>query len=219
MGEPIVSRLRRWAPVTLACVPDTDGEIADAAGRLEDLLALVHAAEEDDRAQGADPDLPAALAGDRASRAATAIASAVRAGEHNRAQPYRPDGRYQLVPLAFVHLDAGELHTMGAAVRALGASLLPGANPLVVQVLDDYASSSPGRSTGPEDLVVEAARLHGLLDLPWDDHVARLADALPAGVGDVTLSPALHDDYETVAGRVLRIWHHGDPLAPFLYRG
>jgi len=61
---------------------------------------------------------------------------------------------------------------MGAAVRALGFGLLPGAPDLLAGTLHRFADSAaaPERisrqgteGADPADLVVEAARLHGLL--------------------------------------------------------
>ena len=71
----------------------------------------------------------------------------------------------------------------------------------------------------PEDRIAEAARLHGLLSLPWDNDVSLLARVLPAGAGRVVLDEATSAAYQRVVDRILGIWHAGDPLARFLYRG
>ena len=66
--------------------------------------------------------------------------------------------------------------------------------------------------------IAEAARLHGLLSLPWDDTVSTLFAVLPPGAGRVVLDQGAHAAYERLVDRILGIWHAGDPLAPYLYR-
>ncbi len=142
------------------------------------------------------------------------------------ARPLRNDGREQLVPLMVLEVATEDLHAVGLGLtsRALGRALLPGGHSTVAEALEDMAaghldSSLIGDRPTPADLVAEAARLHGLLDLPPDDHVARLTAALPGGGGDVVLSPQLEEDYELLVDRFLAIWHVGDRLAAYLYRG
>ncbi len=71
----------------------------------------------------------------------------------------------------------------------------------------------------PEGLIAEASRLHGLLSLPWDDTLSTLFAVLPPGVGRVVLDQGAHAAYQRLVDRILGIWHAGDPLAPYLYRG
>lgn len=224
MRDPFVSRLRRHAPAAIVCVPHHDSHVRAALGHLEGLLASLRSAE----LGGAGPAaaLPPSLAGGAGLAAVEAVAAAIQAGGRNPAKPRRRDG-HQLVALSFVHPDRAQLFAMGAAVRALGSGLLPGAPDLLAGTLHRFADTvaPPERISrqGPEgadpaDLVVEAARLHGLLDLPWDDHVARLAAALPTGAGEVTLTGRLLDDHDAVVRRILGIWTASNLEPPDRYR-
>jgi hypothetical protein len=57
----------------------------------------------------------------------------------------------------------------------------------------------------PEDLVAEAARLHGLLWLRWDETVSRIAAVLPDDAGRVVLDEATHAAYQQLVDRILGI--------------
>lgn len=59
---------------------------------------------------------------------------------------------------------------------------------------------------------MEAARLQGLLALPWDDDLGRLACALGARTGRVVLDEATYACYQRVLDRILAIWSTGSPL-------
>ena len=219
MGDRLVSRLRPHAPSAIVCIPHEDGHLRAALGRLEDLLVSLRSAEHDGSGpRAASGALPPPLAGGAGLTAVATLAAAVKAGDRNPARPRQLGGRL-VVALSFVHLDRAQLFTMGAAVRALGSGLLPGAPDLLAGTVRRFADNvtdpewitRPGaKGADPVELVVEAARLHGLFDLPWDDHVARLAAALPAGAGDVTLTRRLQDDHEAVLWRVLGIWTASD---------
>jgi hypothetical protein len=111
---------------------------------------------------------------------------------------------------------AADLVQLGLAAQALGQAWALRHDELVADALAEMAGTD-GRK--PEDLVAEAARLHGLLSLAWDDDVSQLARALPASGGRVVLTEATHGAYRRVVDRILGIWHAGDPRAPFLYRG
>lgn len=225
--RPLLDRLRRWAPHTVTSVPDDDGTVGAALTRLQELLSALRWAEHD-----LGPDgwtLPEPLANGVALAAADRVAEAVADVAGHSALPLSPGGA-RLVPLSFARLEVAELHLVGAAIRALGAALLPGANPQLLEAIEHHAAgaadpagiSLPGRApTDVEDLVVEAASVHGLLDLPWDHTVARLADVLgPAAANrTVTLTPDLHADYQVVAERIVGIWHHGDARARARYQG
>ncbi len=53
----------------------------------------------------------------------------------------------------------------------------------------------------------------------WEDRWSGPAGATPGGAGDVLLSPQLEENYELLVDRFLAIWHVGDRLAAYLYRG
>lgn len=221
-GPSLTSRLRPWAPHTVACVPQPAGAVVAALDRLDELLGVL-----DQAGRVTHPRIPPRLAAAGAQAAVRRVTRAVVAVPADPALPRTGDGR-QLAPLGFVDLQAADVHAIGRSARVFGRALLPGGHPTVADALATIAAgprsadgiSVPGRSpSAVEDLVAEAARLHGLLDLPWDDHVARLATALPPGAGAVTLTGRLEHDYDVVTSRLVVIWHHGDHLAPARYRG
>ena len=113
-------------------------------------------------------------------------------------------------------MEAADLIQLGLGVQALGRAWASRSDELVVDVLQDMAGTLRRK---PEDLIAEAARLHGLLSLPWDDTVSTLFAVLPPGVGRVVLDQGAHAAYGRLVDRILSIWHVGDPLAPYLYRG
>jgi len=194
MDKDLVDRLREHADRRPAAVPDTDGEVRAALDRLDELLGAV--VDDDSRGSPSSAGQLTPAARQALWRLSRAVSEAERAPV---AQPVAPDGRYEFVPLAWVAVERADLVAVGLAVQALGRG-----------VGDD----------DDEDVTdAEAARLHGLLSLPWDDDVALLAGVLAAGAGRVVLDEAAHQAYQRVVKRILGIWHVGDALAPLLYRG
>jgi len=211
MDKDLVDRLREHADRRPAAVPDTDGEVRAALDRLDELLGAVV----DDDSRGS-PSSAGQLT-PAARQALWRLSRAVSEAEHGPvAQPVAPDGRYELVPLAWVAVERADLVAVGLAVQALGRAWGVGDDE---EVTDAVAALAEAYRMKPEDLVAEAARLHGLLSLPWDDDVALLAGVLAAGAGRVVLDEAAHQAYQRVVKRILGIWHVGDALAPWLYRG
>ena len=209
MDEAAVNRLRAHAVLRPVAVPDTEGEIQSALGRLDELLTMATPPED-------DPDLAATVDADAGDTVAC-LAAAVRAAESGpAAQPIAPDGRYELIPIAWAHVETADVIELGLTVQALGRAWASRSDELVVDVLQDLAKTTRRK---PEDLIAEAARLHGLLSLPWDDTVSALVEALPSGAGRVVLDHPTHSAYQRLVDRILGIWHAGDRLAPYLYRG
>ncbi len=211
MDEATADRLRAHAVMRPVAIPDTDGEVQGALATLGDLVAMVTPDQEEGAASGlgtVDSD-----DGDAVAR----LAVAVRVAEAGSpAQPIAPDGRYQLTPIAWAHVETADLIQLGLGVQALGRAWASRSDELVVDVLQDMAGTLRRK---PEDLIAEAARLHGLLSLPWDDTVSTLFAVLPPGAGRVVLDQGAHAAYQRLVDRILAIWHAGDPLAPYLYRG
>ena len=115
--------------------------------------------------------LPSALAGGSGLASVRTIGAALRVAKADPARPLGNDGREQLVPLMVLEVATEDLHAVGLTSRALGRALLPGGHSTVAEALEDMAaghldSSLIGDRRTPQDLVAEAARLHGLLDLP-----------------------------------------------------
>ncbi|HET7486554.1 MAG TPA: hypothetical protein VFJ85_01400 [Acidimicrobiales bacterium] len=211
MDKDLVDRLREHADRRPVAVPDTDGEVRAALDRLDELLGAVV---DDD---GLRSPTAAGQLTPAARQALWRLSRVVSEAERGPvAQPVAPDGRYELVPLAWAAVERADLIAVGLAVQALGRAWGLGDDEDVANAVAELAEAYRMK---PEDLVAEAARLHGLLSLPWDDDVALLADVLAAGAGRVVLDAAAHQAYERVVGRILGIWHVGDPLAPWLYRG
>ncbi len=215
MDDAEVDRLREHADKRLVTIPDTDGEVQVALRRLDELLGLVAARKDGDPDHGAELGQ---LAVGPSREAVARLAAAVQTAQAEpAAQPVAPDGRYELVPLAWAIVERADLVQLGLAAQALGRAWALRHDELVADALAEVARKTDRGE--PEDLVTEAARLQGLLSLPWDDDVSQLARTLPAGGGRVVLTEATHGAYQRVVDGILGIWHAGDPLAPFLYRG
>ncbi|HVA41929.1 MAG TPA: hypothetical protein VNF50_00435 [Acidimicrobiales bacterium] len=204
----------------LVAVPDTEGELGTLLEDLEEvLLALLPG---DGRLEDDDP-LPAPLGDGTALEALRRIESEVLPAERVPAvSPLAPDGHFELVPLRFVRLDPADLATLAEALAALGLATLPGRNELVGDVLDERAAGrrrlgEQGRSVG--ELVADFARAHGLLDLVPDADTELLADRLDNRAGRVVLTGDEHEAYRRLTERALAMFHSGDALARFLYRG
>lgn len=98
MDEPKMDQLREHAEKRLVAIPDMEGEVQAALGRLDELLGLVTAWQEEEPDRG-DAGVNQLAAGP-SRKAAGRLASAVRAAETEPpAQPMAPDGRYELVPI------------------------------------------------------------------------------------------------------------------------
>ena len=215
MDERMMDQLREHAEKRLVAIPDTEGEVQAALGRLDQLLGLVAAWQEEDHDRGEVGLDQLALGPSR--EAVWRLASAVRrSGGEATGSTSAPDGRYELVPLGWAVVERADLVQLGLAAQALGRAWALRHDELVADALAEMAEAEAGR---PEDLVAEAARLQGLMALGWDDDVSHLAHALPVNGGRVVLSEAAHRAYERVVDRILGIWHAGDSLVPFLYRG
>ena len=204
MDEVDVDRLRAHADWRPVAIPDIQGEISGALGDLDEMFAMA----------GPDAEFPEDVtviteaARDAVGRLSIAV---YKAEEGPLAQPVAPDGHYELGAHAKGNLEAADLIQLGLAVQDMGRAWAARSEDPIVDVLQDLAEVH----RKPEDLVAEAARLHGLLSLPWDATVS----TLPAGAGRVVLNGATHAAYERLVDRILGIWHAGDVLAPILYRG
>ncbi|HZT66127.1 MAG TPA: hypothetical protein VFA11_10100 [Acidimicrobiales bacterium] len=204
----------------LVAVPDTEGELVYLLEGLEEvLLSLLPAEGDSDDWQPPGPPL-----GDGSALGALQrVGSEVRAAEREPVvQPLAPDGRFELVPLHFVRLDPADLATVGEALAELGRATLPGGDELVAEVLTERAAGGrhPGDRGQPvAQLVASYARAHGLLDLAPDEDTELLAGCLENRQGQVVLTGAEHDAYRRLTERALGMFHTGDPLARFLYRG
>ena len=202
------------AHLRLVTVPDTDGDLLMLLGVLEDILISLVPFDHDPE----DWSPPASPLGDGSTlRALRRVISELAAAERTPApQPIAPDGRFELVPLRFLTLDAADLSVVGEALAAFGRATLPGGDEFVADVLAEHAAA---RGQGAAELVAGASRAHGLLDLPADADTGLLAERLARGSGRAVLTPLELTAYERVTDRVLAMFHAGDPLARFLYRG
>jgi hypothetical protein len=222
MPEPLdLNRLRRHAPTTLVCLPENadpahqTSDVAAVANLTGDVLRHIRARLDMDPTRGGS--LPAPL-GDHGTVAAVARLEAA-IGDAYRRIPARPvtAGGTELTPLRWTQLARDDVAALGRTGRALGTAVLPPANELVAGLLQDLLHERQR----PQDLVADIARLHGLLELAWDDDVALLAAQLTPGdlPRKMVLDHAAVDAYRRVTDRIVAIWHLGDPLASWLYRG
>ena len=203
-------------PTRTIVIPDTDGELSCWLDRLEEiLLALTPLS---DGAE--DWDAPASPIGDGA--ALDALQKLSRACHRaERAAPVTliaPDGRFELIPLHTVPTDTDDVETILAALRMLGAVTSGAAyDHTIADVLADHAARA--RRT-PADLVAGCTRGLTLLDPVGVDDATVLAALLQDQHAErIVLSPDQHDAYRRLTGEHLAVFHTGDPLARFLYRG
>ena len=89
-------RLRAHAETRLVAIPDTEGEVLAALGRLDELLGWVAAWQE----PGGAGHFDAGPSWEAVRRLVSAVVVSVEAAEPP-AQPLASDGRYELVPLAW----------------------------------------------------------------------------------------------------------------------
>jgi hypothetical protein len=95
-------------------------------------------------------------------------------------------------PICTVPVSPDDLAVLGAASRELGRSQLPGGNPAVAAALDRAARPL---ERSPQQLIMQLARVHGVLDL--DDRTT------PDGTGPPPPT-------EPLALRIATMWHAGD---------
>ena len=201
MANPASSRL--------VVVPDTDGDLADALGVLEEVLLQLQPHEPDD-----EPAAPG-LGADEL-HALQRIAMRIHAAEQADDIPalYAPDGGLEYLPLRFVTLLGEDLDAVGTAIAALGASLLPGGDSYAREALDNFVRDRQR----PQDLVVRFAQAHAVFDLAIDDDMVLLAHTLIDKTGRVVLTADQDQAYRRYTDRVLAL-NFNDPLDRYLYRG
>ncbi|BBG03200.1 MULTISPECIES: hypothetical protein [Pseudonocardia] len=119
-----------------------------------------------------------------------------------QARPGHPPGPCPDLCLVAVH--PADVEPLGRLARELGRCLLPGAATTTTGAL---ARAAGAAGTGPCGLVLELARVHGLLDL---DH-GRDAELLYTLAGVRTTGAATLAAHDRVAGRVAAMWAAGDP--------
>jgi hypothetical protein len=193
----------------LVAVPDTDEELVLLLGRLEEVLLALVPVESDD-------EPPPISLGAVAVAAVQNIRGAIVAAEHGpTAQLLGRGGTFELLPMRFVELDDVDLAALGAAVAALGMSLLPGGDEFTHELLAGFADD-PAR---PSELVAGFARAHGLVDLAADADTWTVAGRIAGETGRVVLSAAEETAYQRVTDRALNMFFLNDPLVRFLYRG
>ncbi|MEU6697212.1 hypothetical protein [Pseudonocardia sp. NPDC046786] len=142
----------------------------------------------------APPDATAA-----AVRSWSLLSGPLRAAQ---ARPGYPPGPCPDLCLVAVH--PADIEPIGRLARELGRCLLPGARPTTARTLLRAASAA---ATGPCGLVVELARMHGVLDL---DH-GQDAELLYALAGVRTTGATILAAHDRVAGRVAAMWAAGEP--------
>jgi hypothetical protein len=196
-------------------VPDLGEALTAALMSTEEMFVAVGMAV---KFGGLVTPLPPPLDGRTALGAAVRVAWAVAPTQSGpgRVLPrlLAPDGRTRHVALRFVELDPADLEVLGAAARAVGRCVLPGAGvDELTAVLEQHAA---GRDTTVGALVFQLARLHGLLDLAWTDDVALLYSRIcAAGPADVVLTSAEEAAYQRTAGRFDGMWTPGSGAIRF----
>lgn len=215
MDEAKMDQLSEHAEKRLVAIPNTEGEVQAALGRLEELLGLVTAWQEEQPDRG-DAGASQLTAGP-SRKAVGRLASAVRAAETEPpAQPVAPEGRYELVspcagrcracrPRAARPGRPGPWPAVGTSPRRAGGRCHArdggsrGSQPRGSRGRSRPASGTDGAGLGRRCQPPSACA-------PGERR-ARGAQRSSARV------------YQRVVDRILGIWHAGDSLAPFLYRG
>lgn len=204
----------------LVVVPDLDRELTGAFADVEELLLTLRWQETE------DPDEPvahpAALAAGVALQAVRRIADTIRPTQTDpdtSAGPrlLGPDGRYEHVPLRFVHLRAGDVQALSAAAAALGG---PVRSEEVTDALEAHAGHRRPDRAVPDPvaaLVALVARLAGVLDLAWTEDCELLRARIEPAPSDVTLSAAEEAAYQRTVTRISGMWALGDPVDRFTY--
>jgi hypothetical protein len=195
-------------------VPDLGDALTGALRSVEELFVALGIAAKFRNLPVPDP-LAGGVALGAAVRVAWAIAPTQSARRRVLPRLLAPDGRTAHAPLRFFEVDAADLAVLGAAAAVLGGALLPGAaDGQLAGVLTDHAR---GCDTTAGSLVVQLARLHGLLDLPWTDDVQLLhARIAAAGTVDVVLTQTEDAAYRRTVERFDAMWAAGSGVAPFL---
>jgi len=197
-------------------IPDTDGELSCWLDRLEEILLALTPLPDD----AGDWERPAVPIGDgTALDALQNLSVALHRAE--RATPVAliaPDGRFELVPLLAIPTDTDDVETILAALRMLGAVTSgTGWDDTIADALADHAARA--RLT-PADLVVGCTRALTLLDPVDVDDATVLAALLQDEHAErIVLSPDQHNAYRRLTSEHLAVFHTGDHLARFLYRG
>ena len=179
--------------------------------RLEELLLAVNPVDE-------DWEPPAPPLGDGTALAAhqRVFTSVLAAERVAAASPIAPNRRFELIPIRFALMDPADLRKVAEALAAFGQATLPGGDDLVAGVLADHAAV---HRLSVAELIAGCARAHGLLDLGADNDTARLTALLQTAEGRVVLDADDHAAYGRYVERVITLFHGGDPLTRFLYRG
>lgn len=200
MADPESSRL--------VVIPDTDGDLADALGLLEEVLLHLQPYEPDDE------PAPPGLGADEL-HALQRIAMRIYAEERAETPDlYTPDGTFNYPPLRFVTLLSEDLDVVGTAIAALGAALAFGDDGYARHALNNFQR---GRQT-PEELIVRLAQTHATLDLAVDDDTRLLARTLIDKTGRVVLTPDQNQAYRRYTDRILAL-NLDNPFDRYLYRG
>lgn len=153
--------------------------------------------------------MPAPLAAGVALRAWGRLQAAIRPVQQGAADPA---GRTLYPALGFVTVASGDVAVLGAAAARMGQSRGPGGHRGVADALERSAAAT---NRTCEQLIVQVARVHGVLDLDLG------ADGdIPVELGAdgrmfVAPPPATVVAHRRIAGRVYTMWQAGqDPKVP-----
>lgn len=202
-------------------LPDLDRDLTDALGEVEELLLTVRWQET------GDPDdlvtHPPALARGVALQALRRVTDTVRPTQTDPdtatgPRLLGPDGRYEHVPLRFIHLRARDIEALSAAAAALGE---PVRTEAVEDALRLHAEHrAPDRRFPDPDtaLVALVARVAGVLDLAWTPDAELLHARLDrSDTASVVLTAAEEAAYQRVITRFNQMWTLADPVERFTY--
>lgn len=188
----------------LRAVPHVPGEWS----RIVDLVtgALFGLAEEQ-RSTGAVPDV---LDNGRAlrswSRVATALVPVLQSG---------PAGRFLSPRLDFVAVDPADVAALGDLARRLGRCLLPGMenDPPRARLTIALDRAACAAVTTPAEIVLQLARVHGVLDLPLGGD-GEILHRWGADGPLFTRPPgSAIGAHRRIAARVYAMWVAGAPLS------
>lgn len=204
----------------MVLLPSLDGEIEATMSVFDEVLvalANVFADELD-----ADPSwqppgnlaqLPAFYDIDAPARhdAFGRISGAVRDAAERSGRVLTPDGRYEHLPIRVVLVDDDDVARFGRVVAGLRELVAAGGG-VVTEIIEDRA---PGRSAA--DVVDAVGRVHLLVALDATEFTALLVDELGDGRRDVVLSVAGEACYQSVADRLVHVYHEHSAIDRYLY--
>lgn len=210
-------------------VPDLGDDLVDALVQTEELLIVLDGTLDSGLPAGEEVPLPAPFGDGSARRACGRLWAAIAPTQSIRGaqagpRMYGPDGR-EHTPLRHVVHDPNDVRLLEQAGQLLALALndvaIPGADPEAGEVLRlalEETARIPGPVDSPQELIVQIARITGLLDLTFTADTDRLQMLMDtAGEDDLRFNSDAEAAYQRTADRLNMMWTSGNPLDRWTY--